>query len=83
MCALTEEARRLDKCVAAHAHGTPGVLTSIAARETTIEHCSFWHRGGMQYAPALGRQIADAGKYVCPTIFQGMGKVLVQHPEQP
>ena len=32
MCALTEEARRLDKRVASHAHGTPGVLTPIAAR---------------------------------------------------
>lgn len=83
MCALTEEARRLDKRVAAHVHGTPGVLTSIAARVTTIEHCSFWQPSGIQYAPELGRQIADTGTYVCPTIFQGMGKVLVQDPEQP
>src|SRR5262249_43916864 len=28
MCALTAEARRLEKRVAAHAHGTPGILTS-------------------------------------------------------
>jgi imidazolonepropionase-like amidohydrolase len=59
------------------------VLTSIAARVTTIEHCSFWQPSGIQYEPELGRRIADAGMYVCPTIFQGMGKLLVKDPEQP
>src|SRR5262249_27514717 len=77
------KARRLDKRVAAHAHSTPGVLTAIAARVTTIEHCSFWQFGGTQYDPEQGRRIADAGIYVCPTLFQGMGKLLVQHPDQP
>jgi len=83
MCALTEEARRLDKRVAAHVHGTPGVLTSIAARVTTIEHCSFLQAHGMQYEPEQAQRIADAGIYVCPTIFQGRGKLLAQGPEQP
>src|SRR5947209_7189241 len=83
MCALTEEARRLDKRVAAHVHGTPGVLTSIAARVTTIEHCSFLHPSGIQYEPEQGRRIADAGIYVCPTLFRGWGKLLAQNPDQP
>src|SRR2546425_5655669 len=83
LCALTEEARRLDKRVAAHVHGTPGVLTSIAARVTTIEHCSFLHPSGIQYEPEQGRRIADAGIYVCPTIFRGWGKLLAQNPDQP
>ena len=83
MCALTEEARRLDKRVASHAHGTPGVLTSIAARVTTIEHCSFFRPSGTQYEPEHGRRIADAGIYVCPTIFQGRGKLLTQNPDLP
>ena len=83
MCALTEEARRLDKRVAAHVHGTPGVLTSIAARVTTIEHCSFLQPSGPQYEPEQGQRIADAGIYVCPTVFQGRGKLLVQNPDQP
>ena len=83
MCALTEEARRLDKRVASHAHGTPGVLTSIAARVTTIEHCSFFRPSGTQYEPEHGRRIADAGIYVCPTVFQGRGKLLVQNPDLP
>src|SRR5262245_33892008 len=83
MCALTEEAHRLDKRIASHAHGTPGVLTSIAARVTTIEHCSFFRPSGTQYEPEYGRRIADAGIYVCPTVFQGRGKQLVQNPDLP
>jgi imidazolonepropionase-like amidohydrolase len=83
MRALTEEARRLDKRVASHAHGTPGVLRSIAARVTTIEHCSFLQPSGIQYEPEQARRIADAGIYVCPTVFQGRGKLLVQNPDEP
>ena len=83
MRALTEEARRLDKRVASHAHGTPGVLRSIAARVTTIEHCSFFQPSGTRYEPEQARRIADAGIYVCPTVFQGRGKLLVQNPDEP
>ena len=85
MCALTEEARRLDKRVAAHVHGTPGVRTALAARVTTIEHCSFLHPGGIAYEPALGRRIAEAGIYVCPTIAHGRGTALLrdQDPTTP
>jgi imidazolonepropionase-like amidohydrolase len=85
MCALTEEARRLNKRVAVHAHGPPGVLTALAARATTIEHCSFRHPSGIQYEPELGRRIAEAGIYVCPTISHGRGKVLLrdQDPTTP
>ena len=76
MRAITEEAERLDVRVAAHAHGTPGVRNAIRARVTTIEHCSFMTAAGMGYEPDEVRMIADAGLYVCPTIFQGQGKYL-------
>ena len=82
MCALTEEARRLGKRVASHAHGTPGVYTSIAARVTTIEHCTFLQPTGVQYEPEQARRIADAGIYVCPTVFQGRSKLFPRDPEQ-
>ena len=81
LCALTAEARRLDKRVAVHAHGTPGVLASIAAGVTTIEHCSFLQPSGIQYEPAQGRRIAEAGIYVCPTIAHGRGKALLRDQE--
>jgi imidazolonepropionase-like amidohydrolase len=82
MCAITEEARRLGKRVASHAHGTPGVYTSIAARVTTIEHCSFLQPTGVQYEPEQGRRIADAGIYVCPTVFHGRMKLVPRDPAQ-
>ncbi|PON13061.1 hypothetical protein C2W62_36355 [Candidatus Entotheonella serta] len=74
LCALTEEARRLGMRVAAHAHGTPGVRNAIAARVTTIEHCSFRRPVGVEYEPEQGRIMADAGIYVCPTISRGRSK---------
>jgi imidazolonepropionase-like amidohydrolase len=76
MCAITEEAERLNVRVAAHAHGTPGVRNVIRARVTTIEHCSFMTAAGVGYEPDEVRMIADAGLYVCPTIFRGQGKYL-------
>lgn len=76
MCAITEEAERLNVHVAAHAHGTPGVRNAIRARVTTIEHCSFMTAAGIGYEPDEVRMIANAGLYVCPTIFQGQGKYL-------
>lgn len=81
MCAITDEARRLGRRTAAHVHGTPGVYAAIAAGVTTIEHCSFLTPNGAQYEPEQARRIADAGIYVCPTIFQGRGKLLKQAPE--
>ncbi|HEX9841542.1 MAG TPA: amidohydrolase family protein [bacterium] len=72
--ALTEEALRLGVRTASHAHGTPGVHGSIAARVTTIEHCSFQTPTGVAYEPEQARIMAGEGIYVCPTIFQGLGK---------
>ena len=75
MCAVTEEARRLELRVASHAHGTPGVISSIAARVHTIEHCTFLTPEGIQYEVEQAKRIADEGIYVCPTIFRGIAKV--------
>lgn len=72
--AATEEARRLGVRTASHAHGTPGVHTSIAARVTTVEHCTFQTAQGIAYEPEQARIMAGEGIAVCPTIFQGVGK---------
>jgi imidazolonepropionase-like amidohydrolase len=86
--AVTTEAARLGKRVAAHAHGSEGVRNAIAARVTTIEHCSFLTADGIAYEADQGRKIADAGLYVCPTIFRGRSKLLTpgqtsEPPEDP
>lgn len=72
--ALTEEAQRLGVRTASHAHGTPGVHGSIAARVTTVEHCTFLTPSGTAYEPEQARIMAGEGIYVCPTLFQGLGK---------
>lgn len=76
MCAIAEEARRLGKRVAVHAHGAPGVHHAVAARVTSIEHCSFMRSSGIEYEPDQARRIVDAGLYVCPTVFRGRRKIL-------
>ena len=75
MCAATEEARRLGRRSASHAHGTQGVRNSIAARVTTIEHCSFQTPEGIGWEEDLAKQVADLGIYVCHTVFRGLGKL--------
>ena len=41
LAVVVAEARRLDKPVAAHAHGLEGIRRAVEAGVTTIEHCSF------------------------------------------
>lgn len=81
MRAAVEEARRLGRRTASHAHGTPGVHASIAARVTTIEHCTFLTPEGIAYEPEQARIMAGEGMYVCPTIFRGISKHIA--PEDP
>lgn len=76
LCAATEEARRLGRSTASHAHGVDGVRRSIAARVTTIEHCSFQTESGIGWDPDLATQVADRGIVVCPTVFRGVTKGL-------
>ena len=36
---IVEEARRVDKPVAAHAHGLEGIRRAVEAGVTSVEHC--------------------------------------------
>lgn len=75
MCAATEEARRAGRRTASHAHAVDGVRTSIAARVTTIEHCSFQTAAGIGWDEGMVGEILDAGIYVCHTVFRGPTKL--------
>jgi imidazolonepropionase-like amidohydrolase len=71
LSAVTGEAHRLGKRVAAHAHGKEGIARAVAAGVDTIEHCSFAGPDGefgSDFDPALAEEIAAAGIFVCPTI---------------
>lgn len=69
--ACVEEARRLRRPVAAHAHGIEGIRIALKAGVDAIEHCSFTTPGGYEHDPALIQRIADAGTIISPTVSVG------------
>jgi imidazolonepropionase-like amidohydrolase len=69
LAVIVEEAARVDKPVAAHAHGTEGIRRAVEAGVTTIEHCSFvTETNERRFSEALAAMIAERGMFVCPTI---------------
>ena len=69
LAVIVEEAARVDKPVAAHAHGTEGIRRAVEAGVTTIEHCSFvTDTNERQFSESLAARIAERGMFVCPTI---------------
>jgi imidazolonepropionase-like amidohydrolase len=66
--AITRNAARLGKFVAAHCLGTSGVTNAVRASVRTIEHCYFTTENGFEFDPELAEAIAERGIYVCPTI---------------
>jgi imidazolonepropionase-like amidohydrolase len=71
LVALADDSRRLNRKIAAHCHGTPGIRNAIAAEVTTIEHCSFMTPNGVEYEEDAAEQVAEKGIYVCPTLSTG------------
>lgn len=69
--ALIEEAHRLRRRVAAHAHGVEGIRVAAEAGVDCIEHCSFTTPGGYAHDQALIEQIAAKGILVSPTVSVG------------
>jgi imidazolonepropionase-like amidohydrolase len=67
MRVLVAEARRVDMRVAAHAHGTPGIINAVEAGVDTIEHCSWATREGTNLDTEIVSRIAERGIYVCAT----------------
>jgi len=72
LAVIVEEAARVDKPVAAHAHGTEGIRRAVEAGVTTIEHCSFvTETNERRFSEPLAARIAERGMFVCPTISAG------------
>jgi imidazolonepropionase-like amidohydrolase len=69
LAVIVEEARRVDKPVAAHAHGLEGIRRAVEAGVTTLEHCSFvTETNERHFDEHLAGRIAEQGIFVCPTI---------------
>jgi imidazolonepropionase-like amidohydrolase len=62
--ALVEEARVLERRVAAHAHGAEGIKVAVRAGVASIEHGSFLDEDG-------ARMMAERGTYLVPTMMAG------------
>jgi imidazolonepropionase-like amidohydrolase len=62
--ATVQEANKLGRRVAAHAHGTEGIKLAIRAGVTSIEHGSFLDEEG-------ARMMAERGTYLVPTLMAG------------
>jgi imidazolonepropionase-like amidohydrolase len=64
MKALVDEARKLERKVAAHAHGTEGIKIATRAGVSSIEHGSFLDEEG-------ARMMAQRGTFLVPTMMAG------------
>jgi imidazolonepropionase-like amidohydrolase len=75
MDALVDEAHRLHKRAAAHAHGVTGAKEAIRAGIDSIEHGSFLDDEGL-------RMMKERGTYLVPTLLAGeyaSGRVVPRH----
>jgi len=69
LAVIVDEARRVDKPVAAHAHGIEGIRRAVEAGVTTLEHCSFvTETNERRFDEGLAAMIAEKGIIVCPTV---------------
>ena len=62
--ALVDEANKLDRKVAAHAHGTEGIKLAVRAGVSSIEHGSFLDEEG-------ARMMKERGTFLVPTLSAG------------
>jgi imidazolonepropionase-like amidohydrolase len=69
LAVIVAEAGRVDKPVAAHAHGREGIRRAVEAGVTTIEHCSWvTETNERRFDERLAAQMAEQAIVVCPTI---------------
>lgn len=64
--AMVDEAHKLERKVAAHAHGTEGIKIATRAGVASIEHGSFLDEEG-------AKLMAERGTYLVPTLMAGEG----------
>ena len=62
--AMVDEANKLERKVAAHAHGTEGIKIATRAGVSSIEHGSFLDEEG-------ARMMAERGTFLVPTLMAG------------
>ncbi len=79
---IVEEAHRVGKKVAAHAHAAEGIRRAVDAGVDTIEHCSFQNPGGgFDLDDVLVDRIVAAGIHVAPTVNFRLPDLLRMMPD--
>jgi imidazolonepropionase-like amidohydrolase len=82
--ALVEEARRLNRPVAAHVLSVEGIRIGVQAGVTTLEHCNWLDPEGMlRVDELLLEEIARQGIHVSVTIVGFMRQALLDHLQDP
>jgi imidazolonepropionase-like amidohydrolase len=71
LTAVVEEAHRLRRRVAAHAHGVPGIRAAALAGVDTLEHCSFTTPGGIELDTEVSALLAERDVAISPTVSVG------------
>lgn len=66
--ALVDEAHEAGVPVAAHAHGTDGIVAAVEAGVDTIEHCTWMTSDGFDLREDVLKKIVDDGIAVCPAV---------------
>lgn len=63
---VVEEAHRAGLPVAAHAHGTDGIASAVAAGVNTVEHCTWMVDGGFETRGDVVADLIAKEIHVCP-----------------
>lgn len=71
LTAVVEEAHRLRRKVAAHAHGVPGIRAAALAGVDTVEHCSFTTAKGVELDSEVSALLAERDIAISPTVSIG------------
>src|ERR1700685_2327901 len=59
---IVAEAQRVDMAVGAHAHGLEGIKRAVAARVSTIEHCSWvTETNEREFSEPVAAELAERG----------------------
>lgn len=79
---IVEEAHRLGKKVAAHAHGIEGIAVAVRAGVDTLEHCTFVGEGdAILPDTALINEIVERGIHVCATATWNIPQYMRANPD--
>ncbi|WP_353946466.1 amidohydrolase family protein [Streptomyces sp. HUAS MG91] len=66
--AIVDEAHQAGLPVAAHAHGTEGIVAAVEAGVDTIEHCTWMTPTGFEVREDVLDQIIEKGIHICPAV---------------